>query len=392
MPLNKTRLETKDFIAYNLMNPSDEFPYKLRINIAAKDYTPENIEKIILLLDNLIEKHSSEREVILQQYKHCKIVTKKEIDLSDHKKSLDFWKNIKRKKKSKARSCAESMQNEEKRQRYLEEYINFTNAKKISESVNLYQKVINSRYRFIGQAQFTLYLPVIVFNESCKNLGWTYKSPLNYFTHLSHPTRCLMFIRDLELGLLKLGIAPGSIAETDSVITSFISLRQEKLSTDDEYVAACAEKKELKSLKRKQEDFVFYKFLKGNIKSHSRYEHLWKKKNDAKKNIIKILEDYTKGDGITAKLQLFFAGHWNRHYLKETRKIINEEKAKQCTEQEVIVKLWKVMGANPQINVAGSLMHRMTFIMEKCHVKEVNLNEENQEVAGRREQNVKFGF
>ena len=50
------------------------------------------------------------------------------------------------------------------------------------------------------------------------------------------------------------------------------------------------------------------------------------------------------------------------------------------------------MGANPQINVAGSLMHRMTFIMEKCHVKEVNLNEENQEVAGRREQNVKFGF
>ncbi len=148
-----------------------------------------------------------------------------------------------------------------------------------------------------------------------------------------------MFLKELDAGLKKLGVSPGHTVETDSKISSFISLRQDKLSSGKEYVAASNEdKSKLKQLKKEQEESVFYKFLKRNINRDDDYEKLWKKEASMKDNMVSILMDYVKSENkVQGNVMLFFTGHWNRHHLSAVRSLIATSKS--VSESELLSKL-----------------------------------------------------
>jgi len=337
-------------------------PYKLRLNIQEADYTEDTRQAVERLLKSLMEKYSIGDEGILSEFKSClfhredaKAIERKEQNV------LDFWQALKANNRSQARQCANKIEDEKRKNKYLNEYIpDYFERKRLSKdkvSRDLEQRknevkcYLDSYYRMIGGTQFTLYLMPI------------------YATNLAHSIRLLQFCRELNNGLQELRLRRGTVANTDSRITSYISFRQEN-KTGEEYVPFY-KKNKLSALKKEQENSFLFKLLKSNFAHPKSYQQLWKAKETTIDKILNIVEDYTKSDDCTSSLRLFFTGHLffnqSRHHVKPVRALVDKIRDNSMTVENVLKELDDYVSENKStLNYNGSLFRRITFINEMC--------------------------
>ncbi len=363
----------------SLFSSRNKFPYKLRINICNEDYTDENRKAISRVLCGLINKYFVNNENILTEFKYF-ILSKEEVDKSDFRKKIDFWKAIKQNKKAEAQKIIASITDEETRVRYQGYFSEQHTQKNIDDRIAEQEKVLNAHYRMVGKAQFTLYLDIINFNTSMGGLrSGLFNEPVPHIDLFSHPINLLKFLRELDTELKRLKIRPGNIDETDSRISSFFSFRQEQLNSTTGYVAHSDDKKSLAKLKKAQEDFVLFKFIKGCLNPPNSYKEIWDNGGtESVDKIVAILNDYTKGNsGFMSNLSLFLSGHvffgMGRHHVNDVRSLVKKIENEKLDVPKILEELRNIISSKRNVNFSGSLFRRVVFINEMCieHTKKI---------------------
>jgi len=216
----------------NFFSSKKFFPYKLRINIFEDDYTEGNCLKIQDILCDLITKYSTDDYLILSQVKHTLLQKNNVKDKAEEELQIQkIWKALDVGDKKAALSIAEKISDINRREKYLKGYLKNLQLKEtIKKKIQQQQDILDSFYRVIPGSQFVLYLCPINFNKDMEQYSTSSDIKLlntPEVTYLAQPIRLLKFISELELELRKIKIRPGVVAKSDSIISSYISFRQD---------------------------------------------------------------------------------------------------------------------------------------------------------------------
>lgn len=239
--------------------------YKLRINLSDESYTPECKAEIIKIIQELNSKYDYNekpsrfnRSPVLYGFKYT-LQNKKEVEKSVNlnKIILEFLNAIKEKDKNKINMLQQYIQTYDPAW-FAENIIKLENAEEVDKLIEYQKKVIFSNYRLVDQAQFTLYLSY--FNASTSNITMQQQKVLGEFLQELNDRLSQMIVNNKKLEV-------GGVADSDSKISEFISLRQEKSSSGDEmkYIGATEGPEKLKALKQEQEKSALYVFLTTKV-------------------------------------------------------------------------------------------------------------------------------
>jgi hypothetical protein len=250
--------ETIGFRQYLLQE--SETKYKLRINLDEKSYTKENVEKIVLLIKTLNEKYSSNKNLILIAFKHSvlgNITDEKDPAVNQvFQLKYEFMKALLNKDGINEKIIEEKLITlSDENKDWCNRYRNY--------NTNILEEQLQQYNRFVGKAQFTLYLNVTDLPQD-EDLR----------------IRLTNFIKQLEEGLKQLNLSYGALNETDSSISRFLSFRQEHLG-DGVYISS-RDKEKLSILKKSQENSSLLKFCKSALTSPERVSFFQKSNVDMK--------------------------------------------------------------------------------------------------------------
>lgn len=228
--------------SHEYKRPDTVSRYKLHINLSNASYKA-NFKAINQIIDEL------GFTATIVGFKQANYFADNPI-LPDDTRENEFWKAMQNNDFTRARKITKILDNDERKKLLEKQHFAADSKAAIERGLMLSNIFLNSRARYIGKAQYTIYLNS-KYNEAqvCKFVA-----------------KCEEKIRKIP------GLVPGHVNATDSPLSHFISFRQERLDDVDNYNFSQSEK-DLAKLKEAQEKSQLYDALKTEMKKLPTYEY-----------------------------------------------------------------------------------------------------------------------